>query len=241
MENNMKKLGIIGGLGPMATIYFMELIVKMTKAKTDREHIPMIIYNYPDTPDRTEYLLDNTKPNPLNAILDMGINLKKQGADYVAMPCITAHYFGKEITECVGEGFINMIEETAKHLKNKGVDRIGLMATDGTVNSRVFEKVLNEYGIDVIVPSKEKQSMVMDIIYNQVKAGKEVNIDELYSVKSELKAKGAKLFILGCTELSVVKGNYPLDGEFLDVLEILAKSSIELCGAEVNEKYDYLS
>lgn len=237
----MEKLGIIGGLGPMATIYFMELVVKMTSAKADKDHIPMIIYNYPDTPDRTEYILDNSKPNPIDAILDMGERLLEQGAKYIAMPCITAHYFGKELTGKLGDGFINMIEETAKYLNRKNIDKIGLMATDGTIKSRVFENTLNQYGIDVVVPTEEKQRMVMDIIYNQVKAGKEVNIDELYSVKSELKSKGAKIFILGCTELSVVKGNYPLDGEFLDVLEILAKRSVELCGAGVNEKYDYLS
>ena len=237
----MEKLGIIGGLGPMATIYFMELVVKMTSAKVDKDHIPMIIYNYPDTPDRTEYILDNTKPNPLYEILDMGTNLLKQGAKHIAMPCITAHYFGRELNEKLGDSFINMIEETAKHLKAKGIDKVGLMATDGTIKCKVFENTLNQYGIDVVIPSPEKQEMVMDIIYNQVKAGKEVNIDELYRVKSELKSKGAKVFILGCTELSVVKGNYPLDGEFLDVLEILAKKSVELCGAQVNEKYDYLS
>lgn len=236
----MKKLGIIGGLGPMATIYFMELVVKMTSAKADKDHIPMIVYNYPDTPDRTEYILDNTKPNPLKAILDMGTELINGGADYVAMPCITAHYFGKDIIEKIGNGFINMLEETAKYLKLKDIDKVGLMATDGTIKSRVFENTLNEYGIDVVLPSEQKQKTVMDIIYNQVKAGKEVNIDDLYSVKSELKRNGAKLFILGCTELSVVKGKYPLDGEFLDVLEILAKRSVELCGGTVNEKYDYL-
>lgn len=237
----MEKLGIIGGLGPMATIYFMELVVKMTSAKADKDHIPMVIYNYPNTPDRTEYILDNSKPNPISDILDMGENLLAQGAKYIAMPCITAHYFGKELNEKLGTSFINMIEETAKYLKIKNIDKVGLMATDGTIKSKVFENTLNRYGIDVVIPTDEKQKMVMDIIYNQVKAGKEVNIDELYCVKSELKSNGAKLFILGCTELSVVKGNYPLDGEFLDVLEILAKRSVELCGAKVNDKYDYLS
>lgn len=236
----MKKLGIIGGLGPMATIYFMELVVRMTKADNDNGHIPMIIYNYPDTPDRTEYLLDHSKPNPLPNILEMGENLKKQGCEYFAMPCITAHYFGKEITETIGSGFINMIEETAKFLNKKKIDTVGLMATDGTVKSKVFEDTLNAYGINVVVPSDEKQKLVMKVIYDEVKAGKEVSVNDLYEVKEELKSKGAKLCLLGCTELSVVKGNYTLDDEFLDVLEILAKQSILLCGALVNSEYDYL-
>ena len=236
----MKKLGIIGGLGPMATIYFMELVVRMTKADNDNGHIPMIIYNYPDTPDRTEYLLDHSKPNPQPNILEMGENLKKQGCEYFAMPCITAHYFGKEITETIGSGFINMIEETAKFLNKKKIDTVGLMATDGTVKSKVFEDTLNAYGINVVVPSDEKQRLVMKVIYDEVKAGKEVSVNDLYEVKEELKSKGAKLCLLGCTELSVVKGNYTLDDEFLDVLEILAKQAVLLCGAMVNSEYDYL-
>ena len=236
----MKKLGIIGGLGPMATIYFMELVVRMTKADNDNGHIPLFIYIYPDTPDRTEYLLDHSKPNPLPNILEMGENLKKQGCEYFAMPCITAHYFGKEITETIGSGFINMIEETAKFLNKKKIDTVGLMATDGTVKSKVFEDTLNAYGINVVVPSDEKQRLVMKVIYDEVKAGKEVSVNDLYEVKEELKSKGAKLCLLGCTELSVVKGNYTLDDEFLDVLEILAKQAVLLCGAMVNSEYDYL-
>lgn len=236
----MKTLGIIGGLGPMATIYFMELVVKMTKANADRDHIPMIIYSYPDTPDRTEYLLDKTKPNPLPSILNMGTKLVEQGVDYVAMPCITAHYFGAKLDDKLNHKFINMIEETAKFLKEKGVTKIGLMATDGTVKSAVFEHTLNEYGIEVALPSFEGQKKVMHVIYDQVKAGKEVSVDDMYEVKKELTDKGAQVIILGCTELSVVKGNYTLDSDFLDVLEILAKRSVELCGATLNDEYSYL-
>lgn len=237
----MKRLGIIGGLGPMATIYFMELVVRMTKADNDRGHIPMIIYNYPDTPDRTEYLLDNTKENPLPNIISMGEKLKEQGCEYFAMPCITAHYFGKNLKETLGDGFINMIDETAMYLKSKNIDTVGIMATDGTVQSKVFEETLKSYGINVVIPSKDRQKLVMKVIYDEVKAGKEVTIDDMYEVKNELKEKGAQLVLLGCTELSVVKGNYPLDDEFLDVLEILAKRSVELCGATLVESYSYLN
>lgn len=237
----MKKLGIIGGLGPMATIYFMELVVKLTKADADKDHIPMIIYSYPDTPDRTEYLLDHSKPNPLPVILDMGTQLVEQGVDYVAMPCITAHYFGKDLNEKLNHSFINMIEETAKFLRSHQITKIGLMATDGTVKSAVFEQTLKNYGVEVVLPSSVMQKKVMHIIYDQVKAGKEVSTDDMYDIKNELMDNGAQLIILGCTELSVVKGKYTLDNDFLDVLEILAKRSVELCGATLNDEYSYLN
>ncbi len=236
----MKKLGIIGGLGPMATIYFMELIVKMTKADTDRDHIPMIVYNYPDTPDRTAYLLDNTKENPYPYISDMGVKLKEQGCDFFAMPCITAHYFSEELKKELGDGFISMIDEVARYLRRKKITTVGLMATDGTVQSRVFEQTLNKYDIKVVTPDYKEQRLVMRTIYDEVKAGKPVNVENVYLVKNQLKKQGAELVLLGCTELSVVKGKYPLDPEFFDVLEVLASRCVEECGGELTYEYSYL-
>ena len=168
---------------------------------------------------------------------------KRKAAKFIpmtAMPCITAHYFGKDISKCSDNKFVNMVEETAIFLKNKKIDSVGIMATDGTIHSKVFENVMNEYGIKTINPSDEGQKIIMDVIYNQVKAGKDVDIEGLYKVKRELKSKGAKVCILGCTELSVVKGSYPLDHEFIDVLEVLAGKVITLCGAKINEEYRHL-
>ncbi len=236
----MKKLGIIGGLGPMATIYFMELIVKMTKADTDRDHIPMIVYNYPDTPDRTAYLLDNSKENPYPYISDMAKLLKEQGCDYFAMPCITAHFFSEDLKALLGDGFISMIDEVARYLCSKNIKTVGLMATDGTVQSKVFEQTLNKYDIKVVTPDYNDQRLVMKTIYDEVKAGKPVNVENMYIVKNHLKKQGAELVLLGCTELSVVKGQYPLDPEFFDVLEILASRCVEQCGGDLTYEYSYL-
>ena len=88
-----KTLGVIGGLGPIATAHFLELVINMTDARCDQEHLDMIIYNTPSTPDRTAYILDNTRENPLPQMLDFGKRLAGQGADCIAIPCCTAHYF----------------------------------------------------------------------------------------------------------------------------------------------------
>ena len=90
-------LGVIGGLGPIATAHFMELITVMTRADTDQAHLPMIIYSAPYIPDRTAYILDNTKESPLPGILSVGQALEAQGVGCSAIPCITAHYFHNEI------------------------------------------------------------------------------------------------------------------------------------------------
>ena len=97
MVNGKKVLGVIGGMGPIATSFFMELVIKMTDASSDQEHLDMIIYNIPSIPDRTSYILDHNRQNPLPVILDIARKLEEQGAEFLAMPCCTAHYFQKEL------------------------------------------------------------------------------------------------------------------------------------------------
>ena len=88
-----KTLGVLGGVGPLATIYFADLVVKMTDAKTDQEHISMVILNHGAIPDRTDYILDHSKPNPLPVMIADAKKLQAAGCDYIVIPCNTAHYF----------------------------------------------------------------------------------------------------------------------------------------------------
>lgn len=234
-------LGVIGGLGPMATVYFMQLVVKMTKAQSDQEHLGMVIYNSPDIPDRTEYILGKSKDSPLPMIVEIGKKLKNQGISIAAMPCITAHYFQKEIEEQSGIQIVDVIGETAVMLKSAGVRRVGIMATDGTIQSELFQKELIKQGLEVAIPDEEKQKMVMSLIYDDVKKNKEPDLEKLTSVRNYLVDEcKAQAIILGCTELSVIKQEYDIGTEFCDAMEVLAKKSILMAGKEVNSKYDVL-
>ena len=131
-KQDEKMLGVIGGLGPMATAYFMELVTDMTDAATDQEHLRMLIYSAPSIPDRTRYILDNTSENPLPEMLRIGNVLANQGAERIAIPCVTAHYFFEQLESGIGVPVINGVRETALHLKNHGITKAGIMATDGT-------------------------------------------------------------------------------------------------------------
>ena len=121
MVDNRKILGVIDGLGPIATAHFMELVINMTDAQTDQEHLPVIVYNMPFIPDRTAYILDNTKENPLPMMLKIGKTLQEQGADCIAVPCVTAHYFMGDLEAGVAVPLINGVRETAAHLKENGI------------------------------------------------------------------------------------------------------------------------
>ena len=235
----MKTLGVIGGLSPMATAYFMQLVIEMTEASKDQEHIPMIIYNCPQIPDRTGFLLGNTKENPGPQIIECGKTLAKAGAELLAIPCITAHALFPEIEKELEAPVLHIIRETAEYLKKEGVRKVGLEATDGTVQTGVFQKELERQGIEVVLPSKEKQEMVMHIIYNNVKAGRRVDMKRFEQIEDELHKKGAEVIILGCTELSMVSRDEKIGHGYLDAMEVLARAAVLQCG-KLKSKYNRL-
>ncbi len=233
-------VGIIGGMGPMATIYFMELIVNMTKAECDNEHLEMIVYNCPTIPDRTEYIVGKSKESPLPKLLEIGKLLKNQAVECVAIPCMTAHYFHKEL-DTIGVPVIHGIRETALSLKEAGIKKAGIMATDGTITSGIFQKELENLGIEAVIPEEKYQTRIMDIIYKQIKAGQMPEEKEVYALKSYfVNEKGAEAVILGCTELSLLKKEYALGDGIIDTLEVLAKKALQICGKQVNKEYETL-
>lgn len=235
-----KELGVIGGLGPMATAYFLELVVKMTDAKKDCEHVPMIIFNHPAVPDRTDYILGKSKESPLDVIVSIGKTLVGLGVDIISIPCITAHYFYDDILREIGIPVINMLEETANYLKANQINEVGLMATDGTIKAGFFADVLENRGIKVHIPGEMSQKMVMSIIYDDIKANKPYDINKFKLVERELREAGAQVIILGCTELSLIKKDGKAGPGFLDAMEVLAIKSIELTGANVKDEYKNL-
>lgn len=226
----MKKLGIIGGLGPMATTYFLYLLTQMSRAEKDQEHMEILMHSKPSIPDRTRYILGLSRDNPAVQMTEIGLELKKMGAELLAIPCITAHYFHDELEKGIGLKVLHAVQETAKYLKQTGVDQVGILATDGTVKSGLFDSVLSRYGIATINPGERSQQLVMDLIYHQIKSGEKGNIDEFIRVGEELSAAGAQVNLLGCTELSLLKRDYVLPAGYLDVLDVLAKCAVQECG-----------
>lgn len=231
-----KVLGVLGGVGPLATIYFADLVVKMTDAKTDQEHIAMVILNHSSIPDRTEYIMDKSKPNPLPVMVNDAKMLEEDSCDYIVIPCNTAHYFYDEIQKSVSIPIINILEETVKYCEKTipDIKRIGVLATDGTIKSMAYQNIIEKHGLECIVPSQEDQQSVMNIIYNQVKAGKEVDIFEFHRIIGDLKKLGCDAVILGCTELSIIKKDFEINREdIVDSMECLARSSILACGKKL--------
>lgn len=239
-RNKEQTLGVLGGLGPLATAYFLELVVTMTDAATDQEHPKIIIMNVPTIPDRTAYILGKSDRSPLEPMVALGRQLKDLGVGIIATPCITAHYFHAQLQEQIGLPLIHGIECVARTLREAGVKKVGLMATDGTVQSGIFQRQVEAMGMELVLPGEAGQAAVMRLIYEQVKAGKRPDMALFEKVRRELRKKGAQAVVLGCTELSLLKKQYSLGNGVIDALEVLAKESVLACGKQVKAEYTTL-
>ena len=161
--------------------------------------------------------------------------LQSAGADYVVMPCNTAHFFYEQIQNNITVPMLNIIEETVVYAKERmGVKKLGILATKGTISAGSYQRMCEKHGIEWAVPSLQDEQSLMNIIYNQVKAGKEINITEFLKIIGNMKADGCDAVALGCTELSVINKDFDLNrNDIVDSLEVLARRSIELCGKRV--------
>ncbi|WP_285399781.1 amino acid racemase [Lysinibacillus sp. fls2-241-R2A-57] len=231
----MKKqtLGIIGGVGPLATMFIGEMIVRRTKATKDQEHLHTIIDNDTNIPDRTAFILDNTKENPVPVIVADAKKLASVGADVIAIPCNTAHTFYDDIVEGSPVPVLHMIRETAKRAYDLGAERVGILATTGTLTSRMYQDALEEFGIKPVVPDDSMKEKVMSIIYDYVKAGKDVSQEDWQPIEEAMLALNCDRIVLGCTELSIVNRDLKLSDKYIDSLIVLAERAILACGYEI--------
>ena len=223
---NKKVLGVIGGMGTAATIDFYTRIMNHTVAHKDQEHIDMIIINHASIIDRT-YAIKNNKLDEL--LKQMHENLKileNAKVTSIAIPCNTSHSIIDKIQQLTSIPIINMIEETAKGLKevvNKG-EKVGIMATDGTIMLKIYQQACKKYDIEYFVPDDNIQKQIMDIIYDDVKAKGIFDNEKFKKVLNYFLQNGCKYVILGCTELSGFKKDF--DKNTIDPMDYLVKAAI---------------
>ena len=218
-----KRLGILGGMGSLATAQFYTDIVNSTPAKKDQDYIDMIILNASYIPDRTAAILHGGE-SPLPYLLDALKTLENCGCDLIAIPCNTSHYFYDELQNSCKVKILNMIDLTAEILESRGVSDVYLMATEGTLKTGVYQKYLSRRNINIIPASDEEIKEMMRVIY-EIKAGKNPDITKL----EEIAQRHGRLNILGCTELSTVKFQ---NIKYIDAMEVMKDKILELFGVK---------
>lgn len=230
-RRSQKVLGVIGGMGPMATALFYRMLVSETQAQRDQEHLHVIIDGNSTIPDRT-WAIESQHLGALCSALKMSAHrLIQAGAELLVMPCNTAHIVYQEVVESLSVPFLNIVTETRKELELSGCTRPGLLATKGTLRSGLYQETLSD--MDLVVPSEADAREV----HTAIEYIKSARIDEARSILREvlatLIAQGADGVVFGCTDIPVALDGEAISVPVFDTTRILARASVRECGAHL--------
>lgn len=219
-----KVVGVIGGMGPEAALDFCMRVLRLTPAACDQEHIHVILDNNTSIPDRIRAIVDGGE-SPLDEIVSSARKLEQAGAQILAMPCNGAHAWFAELAESIQAKLLNMIEAAVSELR--GVEKAGLLATDATVRSGVYERAARKRGVELVVPGPAEQAEVVQLIRDVKSGRRETRMhDALSKLCGGLASRGAEAVILGCTELPLIARE--VNGvDLVDSTESLARLTVE--------------
>ena len=227
-----KTIGIIGGMGPMATADLFQKIIALIDSPDDQGHPRVLIDSNTAIPDRTAAILHGG-PDPLPELIRSAQTLEQAGAQVLVMGCNTAHYYYPQICRHITIPFLHMLEESAKAARDSGFRKVGVLATDGTVRSGVYTQALERWGVTQLLPDEAGQAALMEMIYQGVKAGDMAfDAQPARQAMERLLAAGAEVLILGCTELPLAVKLYGIALPAVDPTLELALEASRFAGGE---------
>ncbi|WP_295745620.1 amino acid racemase [uncultured Limosilactobacillus sp.] len=229
----MKKFfTVLGGMGTLATESYVRLLDKRTPTKSDQDYLDYLVVNHATIPDRTSWILDHSKPSPLEPLLE---DVKQQSLlkpEFFVLICNTAHYSYDALQAATKIPILNMLQETVKAIKSirPTAKRVGLLGTYGTLRSGIYDHYITDAGYTLVKPTAELQELTEDLIYNDIKQRGQSD-DEKYHrlIKRMSEEMNCDIVILGCTELSFAEEMSPeKDYPVADSQSIIVDRSLEL-------------
>lgn len=224
-------LGIIGGMGPMASALFYDMISSKTDASCDQENLDLILLSHAGMPDRTGAILskDEVQIEAVRSkLLADAMFLQNSGCTAIAVTCNTAHYFVNMIEDELDIPFIHLIRETAEAVASEfGAKKVAVLATDGTIETKLYQDELSKRGVIAFTPKAEVQALVMHEIYDCIKSGKPTDEEIWQKIEEYVKAEGCEAAVLACTELSVVRKELSLGSFYFDPMDIMAERCLD--------------
>lgn len=222
----MKQLGIIGGMGPQATLDLYQKIINLTPASKDQDHLHIVIDSFAQIEDRTAFILGQGQ-NPLPKLIQSAKLLKNAGCEAMLMACNTAHFFADDIQKSAGVKILHIAKAALEAIKRdfSGAKDIALIATSGTKKARVYDAILEANGLNSVAFSDEIQAKIMSCIYDGVKAGKTKEFVPLFN--QTLKEIKADVYIAACTEIPLFLDYLDAKYNFVDATLELAKVGVD--------------
>lgn len=229
-----KKIGVLGGMGPMASQLFYKLVTEKTAAACDQDHVRMIIYSDASMPDRTSAILSGAYDKVYTQLLADAKELEACGCDAICITCNTAHFFGEMMVEELHVPLIHMIKETVAAIASQTPGaKVAVLATDGTIKTGLYQKHMEAAGLSAYTPDEDIQKEVMHQIYDRIKSGLSWDAASWDRIEEAVKGAGCQKAIMACTELSVIKADHGLSNFYVDPMEVLAEKVILFSGRRV--------
>lgn len=231
----MRTVGVLGGMGPLASAAFIDRLVTLTAADRDQDHVPVVLLSWPEVPDRTAFILGRG-PDPRPAMIDGARRLKTAGAELLVIPCNTANVWIDEVASAAGLEPIDWLGTTIRSLEERGVRRAGLLATNGSVRAGTYQRLLASSGIDCVVPDAATQTLIMEAIYS-LKAGRltDETRHRVAAIAEGMGDAGVDVVVLGCTELPLVLRGTATMVSTIDPADVVAKTAIQLAGGRTRD------
>ncbi len=227
------KLGVLGGMGPQATQVFYQFVLDRTEAARDQDHLPALILSDTGMPDRTRAILTGDCEGLYQRLLDDARLLERCGCTTIAIPCNTSHYFVDRLQGDIGVPIIHMIREGAAALAAQGKRRPAILATDGTIQSGLYQKECAALGLEAYAPDPDTQALVMSIIYDEIKQGEQGSREKFAQIDRAIRQAGCDCALLACTELSVFATYHALPPFYVDAMGVLAERAVLACGKKL--------
>ncbi len=228
MTGSAKVVGVLGGMGPAATLDFFARVLALTPAKTDQDHIRLIIDCNSQVPNRNAAIA-GTGPSPAPVLADMARGLKRAGAEMLVMPCNAAHAFLDQVKRATDLPVISIIDVTVEETlrRRDGAKRIGLLAADGCINAGLYQRAFAAHGVDVVLPDAELRARFMDAL-SRIKQGDigEAVRAEMRAVANALIADGAEVIVAGCTEVPLALNDGDVAVPLISSTDCLAIATI---------------
>jgi len=230
-------LGIVGGMGVQATALFYEKLINLQRVSKEQDYVDALIFSKSSIPDRTAYIIGHSDEDPALAINHAVQLLRAAGCGCIVIPCVTSHYFWDAFDHADNAPLLHMPTITARGVAQYGYKKVGLLATSGTIQGRLFHDALASYNVDIILPNKATQIQLMDYIY-AVKQGNAADPQFICNIAATLHQHGVQAIILGCTELSIgnIGSNTGNLVPFIDALDLLAQSALDFCKQPLHTK-----
>jgi aspartate racemase len=228
-----RTVGVIGGLGPMATLDFFERVLKRTRAVAEQDHLRLIIDNNTKFPDRNAFMRGEG-PSPGPALAASARGLQEAGAEVIVMACNTTHIWEADIRAAISVPFLSIIAETTAVVADLRPEAVGVLAVDACLKGGLYQEALKKAGVKALLLNEDSQRTFMELIY-RIKSGDTGDTvrRSMTTLAQRLEAQGAEVIIAGCTEIPIVLSADDIDGELVSSTDVLVERTILFAGGQL--------